>query len=55
MGVINLKIHPGSYSVYAYSECDTCKKNRNPIVVNVTIGKNDKEVRAPLIEIEKQK
>lgn len=48
-------LHPGSYSVYAYSECDTCKNSKEPIIVNVTIGKNEKTVQAPVINIEKQK
>lgn len=44
---------PGSYQVYAISECRTlqCPSEEQPIKVNVTIGNNDDLVRTPEIVI----
>jgi hypothetical protein len=33
-------LHKGSYSIYAYSKCDTCESGQEPVIINTEIDKN---------------
>lgn len=48
-------LHKGSYTVYAYSDCDTCGTGVQEVKVNVEITKNRQTVDAPTINIDRKR
>ncbi len=46
-------LNKGTYTLYAYSECDDCPSGDEPILETVTISSRGETVVAPLITIRK--
>jgi hypothetical protein len=45
------ELNPGDYTIYAYSECLGCPEQKEPVIKQVNIGKNDDEVIAETIYV----
>jgi hypothetical protein len=46
-------LYPGNYTIYCYSECDSCVSEVEPIIANVEITKEGEIVEVPDIVIQK--
>ena len=47
-------LYKGNYTIYAYSNCDTCASGTEPVMVNVEITKNNEEIILPDLVIYKK-
>jgi hypothetical protein len=48
-------LHKGSYTIYVYSDCDTCASGVEEVKVNAEITKNRETVEAPQINITRKR
>ncbi len=46
-------LNKGSYTIYAYSDCDTCASGKIPVLQTVTVTETDEVLEVPVIVIEK--
>lgn len=44
-------LYPGTYRIFAYSECRACPEQVNPVFVEVEVGKDDDFVEAPTLYV----